>query len=37
MLGEGRTADANSIDAAIVLVRRSLVLWLAVLIAGALL
>ena len=37
LLGEGRTADANSIDAAIVLVRRSLVLWLVVLIAGALL
>ena len=37
LLGEGGTADANSIDAAIVLVRRSLVLWLGVLIAGALL
>lgn len=37
LLGEGRTANANSIDASIVLVRRSLVLWLVVLIAGALL
>ncbi len=37
LLGEGRTADADSVDAAIVLVRRSLILWLLLLIAGALL
>ena len=37
LLGEGRTADANSIDAAIVLVQRSLGLWCALLVMGALL
>lgn len=35
LLGAGRPANADSIDASIVLVRRSLVLWLMVLIAGA--
>lgn len=36
LLGEGRPADADSIDAAIVLVWRSVLLWLLVFIAGAL-